>query len=90
MLLRMHDDAGTASNEELHSLAVLLAGAGPLYSWQHLTAAQLGFAAAAAGEASRQERWQWLAAGHEALFQACAKGEHPFVVCGRCLCSVRL
>ena len=89
-MLRMHDVAGTASDEELHSLAALLAGAGPPHSWQHLTAAQLGFAAAAAGEASQDARWQWPAACHEALFQACAKGEHPFVLCGRCRCSVRL
>ena len=90
MLLGMHDDAGTASDEELHSLAVLLAGAGQPHSWQHLTAAQLGFAAAAAGEASQGEQQQWLAACHKALFQACAKGERPFVSCGSSSCPVRL
>ena len=90
MLFCSHNDAGTASDEELHSLAMLLAGAGPPHSWQHLTTAQLGFAAAAAGQASQEEQRHWLAACHNDLFQACAKGKRLFVLCGSCLCSVRL
>ena len=83
VLLCTHNYAGTASDEELYSLAVFLAGAGPPHSWRHLTTAQLGFAAAAAGEASRGEQWEWLAACHKALFHACAKGERPNSLCGK-------
>ena len=73
--------AGAASAEELHQLSMMLATAGPPHCWEHLSIAQLGFAAAAAGAICESDRWRFLDTCHGELLQACAKGE------GRMDCS---
>ncbi|CAL5220366.1 g2367 [Coccomyxa viridis] len=65
---------GAASAEELHQLSMMLATAGPPHCWEHLSIAQLGFAAAAAGAICESDRWRFLDTCHGELLQACAKG----------------
>ena len=68
--------AGAASAEELHQLSTMLATAGPPHCWDHLSIAQLGFAAAAAGGICESDRWRFMDTCYRELLQACAKGRH--------------
>ncbi len=54
---------------------MMLATAGPPHCWEHLSIAQLGFAAAAAGGICEGDSWRFLETCHRELLQACAKGK---------------
>ena len=54
---------------------MMLASAGPPHCWEHLSTAQLGFAAAAAGAICESDRCRFLDICKKELLQACATGK---------------